>query len=107
MLHVKLLFVIPSSLKSQNGTPHIRSASHWFVSALCATGVFLTETCTVPVGIAAAVVQASLYDVPGGYRAVMFDRFSGVKDEVTLALLFVCLGLILFPCRQKPKELIS
>jgi len=36
----------------------------------------------VPLGIAAAVVQASIYDVPGGYRAVMFDRFSGVKDTV-------------------------
>lgn len=38
----------------------------------------------VPLGIAAAVVQASIYDVPGGYRAVMFDRFSGVKDKVGL-----------------------
>lgn len=36
----------------------------------------------VPVGIAAALFQASIYDVPGGYRAVMFDRFSGVKDKV-------------------------
>ena len=35
----------------------------------------------VPLGIAAAVVQASIYDVPGGYRAVMFDRFSGVNDK--------------------------
>jgi hypothetical protein len=23
-----------------------------------------------------------LYDVPGGFKAVMFDRFSGVKDQV-------------------------
>ena len=38
----------------------------------------------VPVAIATAVVQASIYDVPGGYRAVMFDRFAGVKDEVRL-----------------------
>lgn len=37
---------------------------------------------SVPLGIAAAVVQASLYDVPGGYRAVMFDRFAGVKSQV-------------------------
>jgi len=35
----------------------------------------------VPLGIA-AFLQASIYDVPGGYRAVMFDRFSGVKDKV-------------------------
>jgi len=36
----------------------------------------------VPAGIAAALLQASIYDVPGGYRAVMFDRFSGVKGKV-------------------------
>jgi len=36
----------------------------------------------VPLGIAAVVVQSSIYDVPGGYRAVMFDRFSGVKNTV-------------------------
>ncbi len=36
----------------------------------------------VPLAVAATVVQASIYDVPGGYRAVMFDRFSGVNDKV-------------------------
>jgi hypothetical protein len=36
----------------------------------------------VPVAIGATVVQSSLYDVPGGYRAVLFDRFSGVKPVV-------------------------
>lgn len=47
----------------------------------------------MPLGIAVAVVQASIYDVPGGYRAVMFDRFSGVKDKVGLlrsALMCFC-----------------
>jgi len=37
----------------------------------------------VPAFIGASVLQASLYDVPGGYRAVMFDRFSGVSDVVS------------------------
>ena len=32
--------------------------------------------------LAGAAVQASLYDVPGGYKAVMFDRFSGVQNKV-------------------------
>jgi prohibitin 1 len=41
----------------------------------------------VPVIVGSALVQASIYDVPGGYRAVMFDRFSGVKDKVRLLLL--------------------
>lgn len=36
----------------------------------------------VPIGVGVAAFQASLYDVPGGYRAVMFDRFSGVNDKV-------------------------
>ena len=36
----------------------------------------------VPLAVASTVVQASIYDVPGGYRAVMFDRFSGVNDKV-------------------------
>jgi hypothetical protein len=38
----------------------------------------------VPVAIGATLVQSSLYDVPGGYRAVLFDRFSGVQPEVHL-----------------------
>ncbi|WFD25524.1 Prohibitin-1, subunit of the prohibitin complex (Phb1p-Phb2p) [Malassezia nana] len=37
----------------------------------------------VPLGISALAIQASMYDVPGGYRAVMFDRFTGVKERAT------------------------
>ncbi|TYJ52914.1 hypothetical protein B9479_006461 [Cryptococcus floricola] len=37
----------------------------------------------VPIAIGATVVQSSIYDVPGGYRAVLFDRFSGVKGQAT------------------------
>jgi prohibitin 1 len=36
----------------------------------------------VPLAIGVALLQSSLYDVPGGFKAVMFDRFSGVKDQV-------------------------
>jgi hypothetical protein len=36
----------------------------------------------VPLAIGVALLQSSLYDVPGGFKAVMFDRFSGVKNEV-------------------------
>jgi prohibitin 1 len=39
-------------------------------------------TPAVPVALGATLVQSSLYDVPGGYRAVLFDRFSGVKPNV-------------------------
>lgn len=38
----------------------------------------------VPIATVVTLGNASLYDVPGGYRAVMFDRFKGVKDKVCL-----------------------
>lgn len=41
----------------------------------------------VPVAIGAALAQASIYDVPGGYRAVMFDRFTGVQERVSRLVL--------------------
>ncbi|CEQ40692.1 SPOSA6832_02323, partial [Sporobolomyces salmonicolor] len=40
----------------------------------------------VPAFIGVSLLQASLYDVPGGHRAIIFDRFSGVREEVRLAL---------------------
>ncbi|EJT99054.1 hypothetical protein DACRYDRAFT_24133 [Dacryopinax primogenitus] len=43
----------------------------------------LASRMLVPAIITLGAVQASLYDVPGGYRAVMFDRFSGVKNTAT------------------------
>jgi prohibitin 1 len=36
----------------------------------------------VPAAIGASVVQSSIYDVKGGTRAVIFDRVSGVKEQV-------------------------
>ncbi|KAJ3569277.1 hypothetical protein NP233_g5156 [Leucocoprinus birnbaumii] len=63
----------------------------------------------VPAAIAAAVVQASIYDVPGGYRAVMFDRFSGVKDQAsgegTHFLIPWLQRAILYDCRIKPRNI--
>jgi len=37
----------------------------------------------VPLALTVSALQASIYDVPGGFRAVMFDRFSGVSDKVS------------------------
>lgn len=37
----------------------------------------------VPLAIGGALVQASLYDVKGGTRAVIFDRLRGVRDQVS------------------------
>jgi hypothetical protein len=36
----------------------------------------------VPLGVAVTIGSACIYDVPGGFRAVMFDRFSGVREKV-------------------------
>jgi prohibitin 1 len=36
----------------------------------------------VPGAVGLALIQASIYDVKGGTRAVIFDRLSGVKDQV-------------------------
>ena len=38
----------------------------------------------VPAAIGISLLQASLYDVKGGTRAVIFDRMAGVKNEVHL-----------------------
>ncbi|KAF8912869.1 band 7 family-domain-containing protein [Gymnopilus junonius] len=63
----------------------------------------------VPLAIGLTAIQASLYDVPGGYRAVMFDRFSGVKDkstgEGTHLLVPWLQRAILYDCRIKPRNI--
>ncbi|EJF66536.1 prohibitin [Dichomitus squalens LYAD-421 SS1] len=69
----------------------------------------LANRIIVPVAIAAATIQASIYDVPGGYRAVMFDRFSGVKDQASLEgthfLVPWLQKAILYDCRIKPRNI--
>ena len=37
----------------------------------------------VGLAIAGGVVQSALYNVDGGYRAVIFDRFRGILPQVT------------------------
>lgn len=36
----------------------------------------------LPAGLTIALAQASMYDVPGGKRAVIFDRLKGVEQNV-------------------------
>ncbi|KAH8835388.1 prohibitin [Flagelloscypha sp. PMI_526] len=60
----------------------------------------------VPAVAGALAINASIYDVPGGFRAVMFDRFSGVKPNVSTH--FLVPGLqkaILYDCRIKPRNI--
>ncbi|CAB3998706.1 l(2)37Cc, partial [Paramuricea clavata] len=46
---------------------------------------FLNRIASLGLGVAVVggVVNTALYNVEGGHRAVIFDRFQGVKDEVT------------------------
>jgi len=63
----------------------------------------------VPAGIGAFALQQSLYDVKGGTRAVIFDRLSGVKDEVvnegTHFLIPWLQRSIIFDVRTKPRNI--
>lgn len=63
----------------------------------------------VPLGVAVVLIQSSIYDVPGGFRAVMFDRFAGVKDQATGEgthfLIPWLQKAILFDCRIKPRNI--
>ncbi|KAK8864184.1 hypothetical protein IAR55_001430 [Kwoniella newhampshirensis] len=63
----------------------------------------------VPIAIGATVVQSSLYDVPGGYRAVLFDRFTGVKPDAsgegTHFLIPWLQKAILYDVRIKPRNI--
>ncbi|TDL28551.1 hypothetical protein BD410DRAFT_818101 [Rickenella mellea] len=63
----------------------------------------------VPLGVTAVLIQSSIYDVPGGYRAVMFDRFSGVKAEAskegTHFLVPWLQRAILYDVRIKPRNI--
>lgn len=63
----------------------------------------------VPLSIGAVAVNASLYDVKGGSRAVIFDRLSGVKEEVvnegTHFLVPWLQRAIVFDVRTKPRNI--
>ena len=63
----------------------------------------------IPVAIGASFVQASMYDVKGGTRAVIFDRLSGVKEQVvnegTHFLVPWLQKAITFDVRTKPRNI--
>jgi len=63
----------------------------------------------VPLAIGVALVQQSIYDVKGGTRAVIFDRFQGVKDTVvnegTHFLIPWVQKSIIYDVRTKPRNI--
>ena len=58
------------------------------VIAACIGQAFLGESTTllhalgVALAVAGGVVQSALFNVDGGHRAVIFDRFQGIKQTV-------------------------
>lgn len=64
---------------------------------------------TLPVAVGGAFVQASMYDVKGGTRAVIFDRLSGVKETVvnegTHFLIPWLQKSIIYDVRTKPRNI--
>lgn len=63
----------------------------------------------IPTAIGFGFVQASIYDVKGGSRAVIFDRLSGVKDTVvhegTHFLIPWLQKSIIYDVRTKPRNI--
>lgn len=63
----------------------------------------------VPAAIGVSLVQASLYDVKGGTRAIIFDRLAGVKDQVisegTHFLVPWLQRSIIYDVRTKPRNI--
>uniref|UniRef100_A0A8C8R9K9 Prohibitin n=1 Tax=Pelusios castaneus TaxID=367368 RepID=A0A8C8R9K9_9SAUR len=58
--------------------------------------------------ITGGIVNSALYNVEGGHRAVIFDRFQGVKDVVvgegTHFLIPWIQKPIIFDCRSRPRN---
>ncbi len=63
----------------------------------------------IPAGIGASLLSASMYDVRGGTRAIIFDRLSGVKETVinegTHFLIPWLQRSIHFDVRTKPRNI--
>lgn len=63
----------------------------------------------VPAAIGVAFFQSSIYDVKGGTRAVIFDRLSGVKEDVvnegTHFLIPWLQKSVIYDVRTKPRNI--
>lgn len=63
----------------------------------------------IPLAVGASFAQASIYDVKGGTRAVIFDRLSGVQEKVvnegTHFLIPWLQKSIIYDVRTKPRNI--
>ena len=66
-------------------------------------------TWAVPTAIGLSIASASLYDVKGGQRGIIFDRLRGVNDEVvnegTHFLVPWLQRAIMYDVRTKPRSI--
>jgi prohibitin 1 len=64
---------------------------------------------SIPIAVGLSFAQASMYDVKGGTRAVIFDRLSGVKEQVvnegTHFLIPWLQKSIIYDVRTKPRNI--
>ncbi|KAL4779460.1 band 7 family-domain-containing protein [Aspergillus varians] len=76
---------------------------------MAANGLYNLQRLAVPVAVGAMAVNASLYDVKGGTRAVIFDRLSGVQEKVvnegTHFLIPWLQRAIVYDVRTKPRNI--
>jgi prohibitin 1 len=63
----------------------------------------------IPLAVGFSFAQASIYDVKGGTRAVIFDRLAGVKEQVvnegTHFLIPWLQKSIIYDVRTKPRNI--
>lgn len=76
---------------------------------MAANGLGFVYRTAVPAAIGFGILQSSIYDVKGGSRAVIFDRVSGVKEQVvnegTHFLVPWLQRAIVFDVRTKPRNI--
>lgn len=76
---------------------------------MAASGLGFIYRAAIPAAVGLGFLQASLYDVKGGSRAVIFDRVSGVKETVinegTHFLVPWLQRAIVFDVRTKPRNI--
>jgi len=80
-----------------------------FTSSKMAQALNTIYKLAVPLAVGVSLAQASIYDVKGGTRAVIFDRVSGVKDQVvnegTHFLIPWLQKAIVYDVRTKPRNI--
>src|SRR5688572_16864908 len=76
---------------------------------MAANGLGALYRYAIPAAVGLGIAQNSLYDVKGGSRAVIFDRLSGVKEDVinegTHFLVPWLQRAIVFDVRTKPRNI--